>query len=412
MILFVEDPSSFRESYIYSDENDLEWEYEQSIIGTLPSPSSKSADHSFGVTLHSTPSQTRIEPSHNQNRFSIVSTSTMTSGIVSDKTCVSTENSQGSPYYPFRAAISLSPFHFRIESHDLLSFAEDLLLTSSTHQSSCDSLLAPKPLLSLKTRTVTVQRAVSEPSKKFEQLRLQVRNLPQCLPRRAISDETVDDHDYENISVVRQTLGLHAAGKRRTQSSASHQFMNRSPVTSGQSSPRYLSPHHSQLMKTPRKLSLTPNSAADHPALQHRYSLISSSPSMEQLLISYTPPPSYNESHARQRDMLMAGGRAASQESTHSLNNLPVTSGPTATSPSPSTSPAVTAAPVYHAASSSLTVESPKPPAYQKRQSSMPSTDPISHVTQVSTTTGTVSTINSFLYLSNNLLLIVIPAAT
>lgn len=108
MTSFAEDVA-FRESYIYSDQNDLEWEYGQSTLGTLPSPSNKGDDESFVVMSHSTPS--RGEPIHNKNRLSIVSTSTMTSGIVSDKTCISTENSQGMYAFTAKCGIELKAVH-------------------------------------------------------------------------------------------------------------------------------------------------------------------------------------------------------------------------------------------------------------------------------------------------------------
>lgn len=90
----------FREAYIYSDEHDLELEYEQSLMGTLRSTSTmKYSDSEFisadDISLSEiyTPSSS----SHPIGRFSIVSgtSSTTTSGIVSDRTCLSTEVGQG-----------------------------------------------------------------------------------------------------------------------------------------------------------------------------------------------------------------------------------------------------------------------------------------------------------------------------
>lgn len=88
----VLDDMSFRESYIYSDENDLEWEYEQSILGTLPSSGSKQNKCKGGLGDRSGSS---LESASHHNRYSIVSSSTNTSGIVSDRICLSAENSQG-----------------------------------------------------------------------------------------------------------------------------------------------------------------------------------------------------------------------------------------------------------------------------------------------------------------------------
>ena len=89
-LLCFSDDLSFRESYIYSDENDLEWEYEQSILGTLPSPTSKQNKYKGGLS-----NQSGASLEGYRNRYSIVSTSTTTSGIVSDRTCLSADNSQG-----------------------------------------------------------------------------------------------------------------------------------------------------------------------------------------------------------------------------------------------------------------------------------------------------------------------------
>lgn len=216
-------------------------------------------------------------------------------------------------------------------------------------ENSCDSLLDGSDSDYSKGRTVTVQRAISEPSKKFEQLRLQVTQKPQYLPRRAVSDETVDDHDYENIAVIQKIRAIQMAS-RRTQSSTS-QLSNKSPILSGQSSPN----RHSN-MSSPRKLSISSTTKLQAPMAspQHRYSLISTSPSMERLLIDYTPPPSYNEAHARQREMIMAA--ASTTGSQVSLSTSLPTSSITKTS---------------HSASNSLTVESCLSPQ-TKRQTSAP----------------------------------------
>lgn len=85
---------------------------------------------------------------------------------------------------------------------------EELLNRSKTIASSQDSLLDPSE--SGKWRPV--QRATSEPSKKFEQLReLKVRHQHNTISRAASDDtvrssQKVTDHIYENISEVRNRL--------------------------------------------------------------------------------------------------------------------------------------------------------------------------------------------------------------
>lgn len=91
---------NFKEAYIYSDEHDLELEYEQSIMGTLRSTSTmKYDDHEFisADDISLSDIYTPCSTSNPISRYSMVSrtSSTTTSGIVSDRTCLSTEVSQG-----------------------------------------------------------------------------------------------------------------------------------------------------------------------------------------------------------------------------------------------------------------------------------------------------------------------------
>lgn len=93
---------------------------------------------------------------------------------------------------------------------------EELLNGSKTITSSQDSLLEP----SESSKWRPVQRATSEPSKKFEQLReLNVRHRHPPSMSRAASDDTVQssqtvpDHIYENISEVRHRLIVAAQAK-------------------------------------------------------------------------------------------------------------------------------------------------------------------------------------------------------
>ena len=179
-------------------------------------------------------------------------------------------------------------------------------------QSSCDSLLNGSSIdsgVAQKSRTATVQRAISEPSKKFNRLAVRQSPADRYVPRRAVSDETVDDHDYENVSIIRKTLAIQAAAQRRSQS------QSQSSVSQSQSSVAPLSTSKSslisesgsslqvypQLSSNPRKLSISSVNKLSSHAPETRYSLISTSPSMERLLIDYTPPPSYNEVHANSR---------------------------------------------------------------------------------------------------------------
>lgn len=250
----------------------------------------------------------------------------------------------------------------------LACFVEDLL-NNSICQSSCDSLLNSSCVGSIvskdqKSRTVTVQRAISEPSKKFDQLRLQVRRAapgdPNHIPRRAVSDETVDDHDYENVAIIRKTLAIQAAN-RRSQSSAVHLSHSKSSLSSDAGSSLQICPAVTppQSSHPTRKLSVSSVNKLNSPSPQSRYSLISTSPSMEQLLIDYTPPPSYNEVHARQREVILAASRNNSDDltPTQGLQLTGQTSIPKPTS---------------HSASNSLTTDSAPPKYIQKRQSSMP----------------------------------------
>lgn len=77
----------------------------------------------------------------------------------------------------------------------------------------------------------------------------------------------------------------------------------------------------------------------------NRYSIISHSPSMEQLLLDYTPPPKYNENHARQAEVILAASRQASQDSTTG-SSLSIQSNPLRT-PTPVLSRAVKHRPPY-----------------------------------------------------------------
>jgi len=169
---------------------------------------------------------------------------------------------------------------FKSSCNSLCSFIEDLL-SNGGRGTSCDSLLEPSQ--GCKLRSVTVQRAISEPSKKFTNFREIEIHKPKLLSRRAISDEQVDDHDYINIAAVHDALDKNAA----------------------------ISP----------KVRVTVGS--DHGSPPDRYSFVhgSSPGSMETLLSDYTPPPQYNELHARQRDAMIA--RQLSQGSTSSLLQPP-----------------------------------------------------------------------------------------
>lgn len=91
---------------------------------------------------------------------------------------------------------------------------EEFLNQSKTITSSQDSLLEPSECV----KSRPVQRATSEPSKKFQHLRaLNVKQQPPLMSR-AVSDDTVpnshvNDHIYENISEVRNCLLIAAQSK-------------------------------------------------------------------------------------------------------------------------------------------------------------------------------------------------------
>jgi len=81
------------------------------------------------------------------------------------------------------------------------------------------------------------------------------------------------------------------------------------------------------------------NSTTSSPVSNHRYSLVSQSPSMEQLLLDYTPPPSYSEAHARQGQLILSTSRQVSQDSNcSSLSNVqhstPIQAGTRGSTPS------------------------------------------------------------------------------
>lgn len=196
------------------------------------------------------------------------------------------------------------------------------MISSGTRPSSCDSLLDSEYENNsvLPTRSITVQRAISEPGKNFQHLRFKAQAPP-------------SSPDYENISVIRKVLGMHppkpsrssksvhgdrasssSSRPHRSRSQSSHNPINRHNVTA-------VTPvsHHMSSVSSPLPT-------------QTRYSLISSSPSMEQLLLDYTPPPSYNKNHARQAERILAASRQTSQDSTASTaSSLPMQSSPART---------------------------------------------------------------------------------
>ena len=219
------------------------------------------------------------------------------------------------------------------------------MISSATRPPSCDSLLDSTDELHTyypSTRLVTVQRAISEPSKKFEQLKFRISQHQQqssaskkkCLPRRALSDETIDEHDYENVAIIRQVLGMKPAPqhlykkKKPTQLSVSRSSDKlSSSIGSMNSSSGHIQGYsnignHSGSRKV--SIGSSHNSTSGSPVSNHRYSLVSQSPSMEQLLLDYTPPPSYSEAHARQGQLILSSSRQVSQDSnSSSLSNPP-----------------------------------------------------------------------------------------
>lgn len=225
------------------------------------------------------------------------------------------------------------------------------MISSATRPSSCDSLLDSTDELHTyypSTRLVTVQRAISEPSKKFEQLKFHISqhhhqsSKKKCLPRRALSDETIDEHDYENVAIIRQVLGMkppHSHKKKPTQLSVSRSSDKLSTSVGSMNS------NSSQIQgynrSSSRKFSIgsSHNSTTSSPVSNHRYSLVSQSPSMEQLLLDYTPPPSYSEAHARQGQLILSTSRQVSQDSNcSSLSNVqhstPIQAGTRGSTPS------------------------------------------------------------------------------
>ena len=215
---------------------------------------------------------------------------------------------------------NLSP-HNLSNAHNLISFVEDLISTN-TRPSSFDSLLDSEDDSSSQTRLVTVQRAISEPGKNFEHLRFKARRSPKNLPRRALSDETIDEHDYENIAIVRKVLGSKPTNSKKranTEKKSSSKSIDQLPPQRSKSqSSKTASMHCHRQSSIPGFVSHHCSSVSAPLPFQNRYSLISNSPSMEQLLMDYTPPPSYNENHARQGEKLLAASRQASEDSTNS----------------------------------------------------------------------------------------------
>ncbi|XP_067938586.1 FERM domain-containing protein 6-like [Watersipora subatra] len=283
---------AFRETYIYSDEHDLELEYEQHLMDTLRSSSTVKCDPEYVSTDDISLSDIygSATKSDMATRFSIISTtsSTTTSGIVSDRTCLSTEASQ-----------------------------EDLI-SSGTRPSSCDSLLDSEYEPSSETRSVTVQRTISEPSKNFEHLRFKTRRSPKSTPRRALSDETIDEHDYENIAIIRKVLGINSSVSEEPFKHPPNRMLPHRSKSQSSRTSAVNSYAHSNILSS---ISHHVSSISAPLPTQNRYSLISSSPSMEELLQAYTPPPSYNEMHAKQGEILLAASRQASEDSTRSTSS-------------------------------------------------------------------------------------------
>lgn len=198
-----------------------------------------------------------------------------------------------------------------------MHFVLEDLISSPTRPSSFDSLLDSETEYvspSSANFSATVQRAISEPSKKFQNLRYKVQECQNNLPRRALSDKTIDEPDYENIAIIRKTLGItHTSPPKVTQKlsmskSADQLSLNRLVIQSPRSS------NGSYGLKMTYHCPSTSSPTQSH----HKYNLISNSPSMEKLLLDYIPPPSYSEAHARQRQLMLSSSTQASDDSTNS----------------------------------------------------------------------------------------------